>query len=244
VARHVVSHAVTVTSCDNVLRVSRHIRPPIRGGVDVTCDKRCGEGWKDLLTGMSALIFNENHFCRIKPASLVSRAARVRDSFAALMRTRTTGRAPTHQRPSWQALGPILGPRCQHAAISISKINWFEPSRHRFGHSVQHFERDLARVSNHVFHSVGSVDARTPGSTQALPNGKCQFPWLRAKTGRQGWVGAPPNRPADISTYRSAFAPDLWRILVGLGLKKFDFWRGPAFKIWRRPVLKMLVGRE
>ena len=37
-ARHIVSHAVTVTERDNVLRASRHIRPPIRGGVHVTRD--------------------------------------------------------------------------------------------------------------------------------------------------------------------------------------------------------------
>jgi hypothetical protein len=36
------SHPVTVTPCDTVLRASRHIRPPIRGGVYVTRDQRRG----------------------------------------------------------------------------------------------------------------------------------------------------------------------------------------------------------
>jgi hypothetical protein len=39
-ARHIASHRVTVTSCDTVLRASRHIRPPIRGGGNVTRDQQ------------------------------------------------------------------------------------------------------------------------------------------------------------------------------------------------------------
>jgi hypothetical protein len=44
VARHIASHPVTVTERDTVPRASRHIRPPIRGGGNVTRDRKCGEG--------------------------------------------------------------------------------------------------------------------------------------------------------------------------------------------------------
>jgi len=43
-ARHVASHLVTVPECDTVLRASRHIRPPIRGGVYVTRDLEARKG--------------------------------------------------------------------------------------------------------------------------------------------------------------------------------------------------------
>jgi hypothetical protein len=50
------SHPVTVTVCDTGVTPSRHIRPPIRGGVYVTGAQQCGEGLRDLLIGTNVLI--------------------------------------------------------------------------------------------------------------------------------------------------------------------------------------------
>jgi hypothetical protein len=65
VARHIVSHAVTVTERDTVLRASRHIRPPRGGGAHVTRDQiegsNRGKGRNHLVISMRVLMHNAHH---------------------------------------------------------------------------------------------------------------------------------------------------------------------------------------
>ena len=67
-ARHLVSHPVTVTERDTVLRASRHIRPPIRGGVNVTRDQKVLEdvlGWVRVFTLGNLEISTPQQFTRL-----------------------------------------------------------------------------------------------------------------------------------------------------------------------------------
>jgi hypothetical protein len=130
VARHIASHAVTVTERDTVPRASRHIRPPIRGGGNVTRDRKCGEDGIDLITRECVLIFNGSR-SSIEVGSLPRLAARVIYAFE---RSNRTEQRPARRRTSGlpcPAVSITAGRRAQpsafatfHASFWRSVRNW------------------------------------------------------------------------------------------------------------------------
>lgn len=77
-ARHVASQPVTVTERDTVPRASRHIRPPIRGGVHVTRDQtEAGQGPVHLLEGSCLLAIENRQISMLRKISALSTYQRV-----------------------------------------------------------------------------------------------------------------------------------------------------------------------
>ena len=99
VARHIASQPVTVTARDTGITPSRHIRPPIRGGVHVTGAQQCREGRIDLIRPASDLASKPPRLS-IDARTPRSLAERVRDSFAEIGRYSGPPNIRTNPRPS------------------------------------------------------------------------------------------------------------------------------------------------
>jgi hypothetical protein len=101
VARHIASHAVTVTARDTARHASRHIRPSLEGGVNVTLGRAGGkEGERiDLfLATCEGNVDIKRRPDRTRARTIASFAASPVDSFAVLACSQTAASDQTHQR--------------------------------------------------------------------------------------------------------------------------------------------------
>jgi hypothetical protein len=234
VARHIASHAVTVTGCDTVLRASRHIRPPIRGGGNVTRDTTEGEGleghrWSRVrVSNRNQQNINAANEARLSCRDLVnstqptSRAAQPRCSFWRLIRPMTAGRsAPTHQQPSLPLLFRSLLVTMRNRPHLLGFVS-------RSGVRTALWE-DHGKIGNHLrarcyltFNTLSAKDAReaTVGETRhGMEVAEC-LKRARKEAG-WGWV-APKPIARRISDLISLFRGPVFKILGGPAVKMFD----------------------
>jgi hypothetical protein len=162
-------------------------------------------------------------FCPIGSQPLPSLFGESRDSFAALGCSRTAGRAVPHQRPRQSFRQPILPTQCPHrwsACSANAAIAAFLPIGPL---TDDHRKGVFARVSNHVFHSVGSVDAREPGATQALLKLKLRFLIGWSTNNPAGYAGTPLFLARGYFDLFLLHSAALLKILGGLGLEKLGW---------------------
>ena len=180
--------------------------------------------------------------------------ARVTCAVAATDCTKTAGRAPTHQ---WTRQG-VCRPCSNALAITAcadtvqtrkgdphDKAAFIGITGHR-PHDGKSREGVLARVSNHVFHSVEAVGrARGHAIEPSAKRGSCALcVGFGGRFDRGRWVPgpAPAARPyIDLSTqFRADFFQEFFWSGENFG-SSFSGAAAPS-KIWRRPVSKILVG--
>jgi hypothetical protein len=108
--RHIASHAVTVTERDTVLRASRHILPPIRGGGNVTRDRKCGEG-RNRPRHRHVRVDSQRQAVRTTAGQPIPRlAARVTQRVFMPARYSGPPNSRTNPRPSYGLLAGLLFP--------------------------------------------------------------------------------------------------------------------------------------
>jgi hypothetical protein len=193
VARHIASHAVTVTECDAVPRASRHIRPPIRGGVHVTRDAQgAKEGWKRPRHCQACVDIEQQAFRAISARTTARSPARVIQRVFLPARYRRPSNSKANPRPSYGlAAGPHF-PFASRLAIrrycpshNLLQDNKTPQQHHLSGDQRGIYARSLSRPSTLL------KDARAT-HCQAKRKGMLRIETKKTRVG----VGVPPNKGA------------------------------------------------
>ena len=194
-ARHIASHAVTVTGCDTVFRASRHIRPSIEGGVHVTRDAEQKIGLERP--------HHTQHSDNGRNFTSFHRQPRIRVHIQAGDRQSRDGGDGERQITSNLVISRshLCVSKASNAIpcgsrLAISRdctpYNSLQDNETRRQHPVFADQREQlhARVANHVFHSVEPVGrARGPGDRRNVQAG--EMPGIEADhlSESRGWGG-------------------------------------------------------
>jgi hypothetical protein len=175
-ARHIASHPVTVTERDTGITPSRHIRPPIRGGVYVTGAQQSREGRERPRHRQACVDIQQHAFRPIEREYISGLAARVSQRVFVFASCQSPRNRRTNPGPSYGLCGRLIFP-CASRSSGKRVCPSHNPLRHNETQRCHHLSADQKDIYARVATSPSTLSerqtpARGPGERRNVEAGK------------------------------------------------------------------------